>query len=123
VVPIHSAVIALGFLDYVRTVKWPKLFPRIKVDSIGRWAGNWSKWFGRYRADIGLGGRWRDFHSFRHGFKSACRGAGIAKEVHDEISGHENGDVGSGYGHVPILRLKAELEKIAFDVSIPKWTP
>jgi integrase len=121
VVPIHSAVIELGFLDYVRSVKGRKLFPRIKVDSIGRWAGNWSKWFGRYRNDIGLGARWRDFHSFRHGWKTAARGASIPKEIHDEITGHENGDVGSGYGKFPIPRLKEELEKIAFDVTIPKW--
>jgi hypothetical protein len=98
VVPLHSAVIALGFLDYVQSVKGRKLFPRIKVDSIGRWSGNWSKWFSRYRNDIGLGGRWRDFHSFRHGWKTAARGAGIPKDIHDEITGHENGDVGSGYG-------------------------
>ena len=121
VVPIHSAVIALGFLDYVKSLKGKKLFPKISVDSIGRWAGSWSKWFGRYRNGIGLGGRWRDSHSFRHGWKTAARGASIPKEIHDEITGHENGDVGSGYGKFPVPRLKEELEKITFDVSIPKW--
>jgi integrase len=120
VVPIHSAVIALGFLDYVKSMKGRKLFPKVRVDSIGRWG---SKWFGRYRNDIGLGGRWRDFHSFRHGWKTAARGASIPKEIHDEITGHDNGDVGSGYGKFPIPRFKAELEKIVFDVSIPKWKP
>lgn len=123
VVPIHSAVIALGFIDYVQTIKSGKLWPKMKPDSIGRWAGNWSKWFGRYRTGLGLGGRWRDFHSFRHGWKSAARGAGIPEDIHDEITGHENGSVGRGYGSVPITRLKNELEKIAFDVTIPKWRP
>lgn len=122
IVPIHSAVIALGFLDYVKSVKGKKLFPQIRQDSIGRWAGNWSKWFGRHRRDLGLGDRWKDFHSFRHGWKSAARGAGIPKEIHDEITGHDNnGDVGSAYGGVPIPKLKAELEKIKFSVKIPKW--
>lgn len=121
-VPIHSAVIALGFLEYVKSIKGKKLFPNVQQDSIGRWAGNFSKWFGRYRKDIGLGGRWKDFHSFRHGWKTAARGAGVPKEVHDEITGHDSGDVGSGYGRVPIPTLKAELEKIRFDVNIPKWT-
>lgn len=51
----------------------------------------------------------------------SARGASIPKEIHDEITGHENGDVGSGYGKFPIPRLKEELEKIAFDVTIPKW--
>ena len=123
VVPLHSAVIALGFLDYFDSVKGKKLFPKIKQDSIGRWAGNWSKWFGRYRRDLGLDTRWKDFHSFRATWKSAARGAGIPEEIHDEITGHENGSVGRGYGKVPIPVLVTALEKIAFDVMIPKWKP
>jgi integrase len=121
VVPLHSTVIALGFLDYVASVKGKKLFPKMKPDSIGRWAGSWSKWFGRYRHEIGLGGRWRDFHSLRGTWKTAARGARIDEEIHDEISGHDNGSVGRGYGKVPIPLLKAELDKIEFDVEIPKW--
>lgn len=122
VVPIHSAVIALGFIDYVQTIRGGKLWPKMKPDSIGRWAGNWSKWFGRYRKDLGLGERWTDFHSLRHGWKSAARGAGIPEDIHDEITGHENGSVGRGYGKVPVTRLKIELEKIKFDgLVIPKW--
>ncbi|HZQ01362.1 MAG TPA: DUF6538 domain-containing protein [Reyranella sp.] len=121
VVPIHSAVIALGFLDYVDAVKGKKLFPKIKQDSIGRWAGNWGKWFGRYRTSIGLGARWKDFHSFRATWKTAARGAYIPEEIHDEITGHDTGSVGRGYGKVPIPVLVDALEKIAFDVAIPKW--
>ena len=47
----------------------------------------------------------------------------IPEDFHDEISGHENGSAGRGYGKVPIPILKAELDKIAFDVEIPKWKP
>lgn len=125
-VPLHAAVIALGFLDYIAGVRRAgakKLFPKITVDGRGRWSGNFSKWFGRFRRDLGLNDRWTDFHSLRHGWKSAARGAGIPKEYHAEISGHETGDVGDTYGHVPIRSLKAEIDKIAFDVSIPKWRP
>jgi len=39
IVPLHSAVIALGFLDYVGTVKgkrlWPKISPMASVDGPG----------------------------------------------------------------------------------------
>jgi integrase len=121
IVPLHKKVINLGFLDYVRTVRGKKLWPKIAPDSVGRWAGNWSKWFGRYRKDIGLDERFKDFHSFRHGWKSAARGARIPEEHHDEITGHDNRSVGRSYGSVPIHILKEELDKITFDVRIPKW--
>jgi integrase len=121
VVPIHSAVIRLGFLEYVKSIKSKKLFPHITLDRRGSWSENFSKWFGKYRKRIGLAGRWRDFHSFRHGWKTAARSAGIPKEIHDQITGHEGADAGSGYGDVPILTLKGELEKISFDLKIPKW--
>ncbi len=114
-VPVHKAVLALGFLDYVeslRRIKAKKLFPAISPDSLGRWSAKWSKWFGRYRRDLGLTDRWRDFHGLRHGWKSAARSARIPKEIHAELSGHESGETGDDYGHVPIPDLKVEIDKI-----------
>lgn len=122
IVPLHKRVIELGFLDYVRTVKGKKLWPKIAPDSVGRWAGSWSKWFGRYRKSLDLDERFKDFHSFRHGWKSAARGARIPEDFHDEITGHDNRSVSRGYGSVPITVLKEELDKIEFTVTIPKWT-
>jgi len=97
------------------------MFPQIEPDTKGRWSGHFSKWFGRYRRTLGLDQRWVDFHSLRHTWKTAARAAKIPRELHDEISGHEDGSVGSSYGSVPIPRLKQEIDKIKFDVSIPKW--
>jgi hypothetical protein len=37
-------------------------------------------------------------HSWRHRFKDLCRSSGIAKDVHDALTGHVAGDVGSTYG-------------------------
>lgn len=84
-VPVHKRVIELGFLDYAKTLKGTKMFPMIKPDSRGRWSGDYSKWFGRYRRSIGLDQRWTDFHSFRHTWKTAARGAELPEEYHDEI--------------------------------------
>jgi integrase len=38
------------------------------------------------------------FHSFRHTFKHYCRLASIPTDVHNEITGHETGDVADNYG-------------------------
>jgi integrase len=120
-VPLHKRVIELGFLEYERSLKGTKLFPLIQPDSRGRWSGDYSKWFGRYRRSIGLDQRWTDFHSFRHTWKSAARGAEMPEDYHDEISGHDNASVGRSYGRYPVRVLKRALDKVRFDVTIPKW--
>ena len=121
VVPLHKTVIALGFLKYVKSVKGAKLFSLIKPDTRGRWSGYYSKWFGRYRRSIGLDERWTDFHSFRHTWKTAARGTGMPEDYHDEISGHDSVSVGRSYGRIPVPTLKKALDRVRFDVSIPKW--
>ena len=120
-VPLHKEVIRLGFLDYFATLKGEQMFPKIKPDTRGRWSGHFSKWFGRYRRSIGLDNRWTDFHSLRHGWKSAARGAGMPEEHHDEITGHDSGSVGRTYGSIPVGILKKGLDKVRFNVTIPKW--
>jgi integrase len=121
IVPLHKRVIELGFLDYVKSLKGTKMFPQIKPDSRGRWSGDYSKWFGRYRRSIGLDQRWTDFHSFRHTWKTAARGAKLPEDYHDEISGHDSASVGRSYGRYPVKVLKQALDKVRFDVLIPKW--
>jgi integrase len=120
-VPLHKRLIELGFLDYVKTLKGTKMFPEIAPDSRGRWSGDYSKWFGRYRRSIGLDQRWTDFHSFRHTWKTAARGAELREDYHDEISGDDSASVGRSYGRIPIKVLKRALDKVRFDVTIPKW--
>jgi integrase len=120
-VPLHSRVIELGFLDYLDGLKGSQMFPEIVPDTRGRWSGHWSKWFGRYRRANGLDKRWVDFHSFRHSWKQVARDARIDEQHHDAISGHEDGKVGRTYGGISMVTLKEDLDKISFDVSIPKW--
>jgi integrase len=122
IVPLHQRVIELGFLKYVKSIKGRKMFPNIKPDSRGRWSGDYSKWFGRYRRSIGLDQRWTDFHSFRHTWKTAARGASIPEDFHDEISGHDSASVGRSYGRIPVKQLKKALDRVRFDVAIPKWS-
>ena len=121
IVPLHKEVIRLGFIEYVKTLKGAKMFPLIKPDSRGRWSGDYSKWFGRYRRSIGLDQRWTDFHSLCHGWKSVARGAEMPEDMHDEISGHDNASVDRSYGRYPIPVLKKHLDRVRFDVTIPRW--
>ncbi len=110
-IPIHSDLVTLGFLDVVREAKAggsERIFPNIVPNAGGELMGNWSKWFGRYRRkECGLASPDTPFHSFRHAFKHYARLASIPNEVHNEITGHETGDVADAYGGMsyPLLPL------------------
>lgn len=100
-IPLHQCILDRGFIAYrdrIETNGCGRLFPDITPNSVNELMGNWSKWFGRYRRSIGLTDKRTPFHSLRHAFKHYARLSGIHKEVHNEITGHETGDVSDSYG-------------------------
>ena len=126
-VPLHPELIRCGFLGYVRSATGKQgnepLFPDLKPDSHGHKTGNWSKWFNRYKVACGVtvpARAMKDFHSFRHGFKDACRAARIGEEVHDALTGHSGGGVGRSYGSEKVpLDVKAEaIAKVRFEADL-----
>ena len=48
-----------------------------------------TKWFGRYRKAVGVYRKGLDYHSFRHTITTKLFEAGVAREVIDELTGHE----------------------------------
>jgi integrase len=116
-VPLHRELIRAGFLTYVEYVKeqghdW--LFPHLNPDQYDRRGGNWSKWWTLWRRKLGVGGRQRCFHAFRHTFKTACRRPDIAEEHHDAITGHSGGSVGREYGYVPLETKAGVMAKVRY---------
>ena len=97
------------------------LFPDLKQDVHGTLTGNFSKWWGHHARARGVTDRRKVFHSFRHGFKEACRAAQVGEEVHDALTGHSGGGVGRKYGCMP-LSVKAnairELSYEGLDLSV-----
>src|SRR6516165_7270625 len=80
-----------------------------------------SKWFGRYKRDLGIDNPSSVFHSFRHGFKDALRAAGVNEDVNDALTGHSGGNsVARGYGWKDMVRrfgfptLAAAVEKVEY---------
>jgi pimeloyl-ACP methyl ester carboxylesterase len=127
-IPLHPAVISLGFADYVGAVKakggteaW--LFPEVAPDKLG--AGKaWTKWFSRYIRAAGVTDTNKVFHSFRHNFKDALRAGGVQEDVIDALTGHSNrGKVNRSYGAKDIVRrfgaetLIAAIAKAKFEVD------
>lgn len=124
-VPIHSQLVAFGFLDFVAARKasgekaW--LFPLVAPGHKGG-VQAWSKWWGRYlRLTVGVMDATKVFHSFRHGFKDAARTGSVSLEVHDALMGQTNAStVSEGYGAKLMLQrfgvvlLRDAIEKINY---------
>jgi integrase len=137
-VPIHSELVRIGFLEFVENVRQrggpsARLFPQLTPGPKGGFGEAFSKWFGRYKRDLGIDNPSSVFHSFRHGFKDALRAAGVNEDVNDALTGHSGGNsVARGYGWKDMVRrfgfptLYAAVEKVCYpglDLEALKFIP
>lgn len=112
VVPLHDDLIVLGFMVYAKSQpQIGQLFPLLKQNPDGYYGVNWGKAWGAYlRKTVGLTSAASPAHGFRHTFKTLCRQAGIAEDIHDSITGHSDGSVSRKYGVMPLSRIWKELK-------------
>ena len=131
-VPIHSELVRLGFLHYVKHVRagrHQRLFPDLRragsAVQKGKATKTFSHWWGRWmESELKITDPGLVFHSFRHAFKRFARDAEINTEIHDLLTGHSSGTVGSTYGKgASIKTLKAAIEKIRFAELMPALPP
>ena len=121
VVPIHSKLIELGFLNYhAARVKAgdAALFPDAKRNTRGQMIADLSREFPRYLEKLGVRvGRGLSLYSFRHGATDALRRAGYLDEQFGFILGHTSATMTGRYGMLPqgMLQQRVELvEAIAY---------
>jgi integrase len=124
-IPIHSALIKFGLLDYVNKLRKQKnvrLFPELKVgrDGYGQAA---SKWFARFREKCGVIDDGKVFHSFRHTFINQLKQSDISKEKIAVLVGHEDESETFGrYGknfNIKILTEAIEAIKLNITEILP----
>ena len=123
-VPIHSQLIALGFLEYYKRIKATGsklIFPEWKPTR-GKASGNAEKWFISFLRDVGLrddtnGLKIVGMHAFRHTLSNVAKNAGVDES---DIVGHSGGEsaVAKGYrGDLWLKNKKEIIEKITYDVQ------
>lgn len=122
-VPIHSELKRLGFLDYVekqRAIGQILLFPQLTSGGAdGRLGHGYSKWFARYRQDVGLYRKGLDFHSFRHTATTLMQHAGVAIAAIDELTGHATPGETARYSHgLRMEQLHSAIEAINVRLAI-----
>ncbi|KQP52492.1 hypothetical protein ASF41_12420 [Methylobacterium sp. Leaf111] len=112
-VPLHSALVAAGLLEFVREQKAGPIFPNLLPDKFGKRGGNGTKILSRWVRNLGLTDpRLAPNHSWRHRFKTLARNHNLAGDVTDAITGHSHRSVGDRYGEYDVPTMKRELEKM-----------
>ena len=119
-VPIHSTLGALGFLDYVATVKrggHARLFPALKRGPNG-YGDPVGKWFGRHLRKVGVKDPSKVMHSFRDTANTRLAALRVPETYRLALIGHEGQTVNEQHymtrSQLPIKELQRELEKLDF---------
>ena len=122
IVPIHPVLKELGFLRYVyyqSKMKQHKLFSELKYSQKQGYGTAIQKWFARYLDSIGIKGKDKVFHSFRHTFETKALEKLLHTEHQNRLCGWTNKGVGqSVYGkQLHIKVLYDELCKIDYPIK------
>ena len=95
-VPLHSKLLQLGFLNYVNQVrqsKQSKLFPQLEWMPSTGFGTKISRWFARYLKGLGIKQRGKNFHSFRHTVVNKLTTAQVYEPFIRELVGHSHGSI------------------------------
>ena len=110
-VPLHSALVAEGFIEFAQGLSSGPLFKGLSPKAFGSRGGNGTKMIGRWVRSLGITDEQiSPTHSWRHRFKTLGRSHEIRLDVGDALVGHGKKSVGDGYGEFPVSALKRELE-------------
>jgi integrase len=120
-VPVHSALIKLGLLDYHKALpkSAERLFPNLPADKKdGMFWGAVGDSFERWRKKVGVHHppEKLDFHSFRHTFSKQLETIGVPQNDAARLTGHEVKGITFGRYSAPELkRLAMVIEQIKYD--------
>lgn len=115
IVPIHAALIALGFLDFVQCEagsRSQRIFRDLEPGPRGAWSYRPSKFWARYLDRIGMKRPGLGLHSFRHTFADECRRAGVDEGVLKALLGHADHSQTGHYGTLALGNLRQRHEAI-----------
>ena len=122
VVPVHAALLDLGFMNFVgqrRRSGEIKLFGEVGMGATGYRSTTFSQWFRRFVDKAGAGSPKTCFHSFRHGFRDALREARIDRDIALALGGWTSAGgaasvsdaYGSGYR---VATLKEAIDRVRY---------
>lgn len=111
-IPVHPRLLELGFLSHVQKLKSQhgeqgQLFPTFIPNAQNKMSDKFTDWWKKYSEELGIrqsieegrlgAAKPKSFHSFRRLFKNMGMNSGVSQEHLDEIQGHADNSVSSGY--------------------------
>jgi integrase len=120
IVPIHSCLVALGFLDYVERLRSEgqgRVFPDLPYQSSDGYGRNLSRWCNEVLlTKLGIKSPELSFHSLRHTVADELMKAGVYDHISHRITGHTLPGVfhevyAKGYKEA---QLKEAIEKLSY---------
>lgn len=118
-VPVHSALIKLGFLEMAKKVDFDS-----NLLGLSKWQYQWGKEFGNWWTRFFIRKLIDDplkcFHSFRHSFIDELKQQDENESIIAELVGHKVSSMTFGrYGkRYNPLRLKQAVERVSYDVCL-----
>lgn len=118
-VPIHSKLIELGFLDFVKAVKKSKkdrIFYNLTFQKRNHYAGSTSTAYGRYLDKIGITDRSKVFHSFRHNIETILAHKKVPQSMINAMCGWKNKSIPelNYLDKYPLSLLQKEMESLQY---------
>lgn len=122
-VPIHTELVRLGFLQYVAGLRdrhERRVFPGLEPGGADKRYGHaFTKWFSRYRKDVGLYQDKLDFHSFRHTAITLMQRAEVPEPIIKSLVGHAGtGETARYTKGFNLVQLRAAIDKINPDLDL-----
>jgi len=128
-VPLHAELLRLGFLDYVETIapnEDDRVFPLLRPGGPDNKLGFFfTKWWSKYRKDVGVYEKGLDYHSFRAGVATKLAQANVSLEIRNELLGHEgkSTDERNYQKGFPLKLLAEAIGKVSWpEVRLPYHT-
>lgn len=122
VIPLHKAVLEMGFLDYLDDVRklgemGCRVFPYLGYHAANGYGHLPSKGFRRYLDKLGLYEKNKVFHSFRKTMNDRLKQLGVPEETRCQITGHAYESTNSTIYSRPhdIPYLKNVVDKLYFE--------
>ena len=126
IVPIHSVLIDLGFLDYVKECKNrndERLWMKLKPDKNGDYGKIFGNWFSGFKNKLDLTDKEKKtFHSFRHNFTDCLKQLLVQETLIAELAGHKIDSIDMNrYGkrYRPDV-LKPVVEKLDYSLKVKR---
>jgi integrase len=121
-IPIHSKLISLGFLEHVQALKaegHKRIFYDVSMGNINTYATVFSKRFATALNGIGIKHSKLCFHSFRHSFMDALRKVKFSDSIKHLLMGHKDTHISTVYGTgYSTAELKELVESINFSIGV-----